>query len=108
MILLLIARVLISLIFLISGINKIIHWESVEKGLTKTLTQWQVYMEGFSFAQEILEFLLPLVPLLLIAATFFELAGGVLAIFRKYSRWGAVFFADLFDPCDISLSCFLV
>ena len=51
---------LMSLVFLVAGVSKVIHWEDVEQGLTKMLNQWQIYTEGISFMQETLEFFLPI------------------------------------------------
>jgi putative oxidoreductase len=62
-------RVLLSAIFLLSGISKIIDWSGTAQ---------------FMQSQE-----LPMVPLLLGAAIVFEIGGGLMVLLGWNARWGA-------------------
>jgi putative oxidoreductase len=62
-------RVLLSLIFILSGVSKIMEWSGTSEFMAS---------EG-----------LPLVPLLLGAATAIEIAGGLSVLLGWKARWGA-------------------
>jgi putative oxidoreductase len=66
----LLARVLLSAIFVLSGVNKIMDWSGTE---------------GYMESKE-----MPLVPLLHVGAIVFELGGGLLVLSGFKARWGAV------------------
>jgi putative oxidoreductase len=63
-------RVLLSVIFLLSGLTKITDWDGT--------TQYMASKE------------LPLIPLLLVAAIITELAGGLSVLLGWKTRWGAL------------------
>jgi|SRR4029453_5134866 putative oxidoreductase len=63
-------RVLLSLIFLLSGLGKIIDWDSNAQVMAS---------QG-----------LPLIPLLLVGAILTELAGGLSVLLGWKARWGAL------------------
>jgi putative oxidoreductase len=63
-------RVLVSVIFVLSGLTKIVDWNSNAQ-----------YMASAG---------LPLIPLLLIAASITEVAGGLSVLLGWKARWGAL------------------
>lgn len=101
-----IARALISLIFLASGIAKLFNWQGAEEGLSAALCQWHIYLEGVPIIDDILGFLVPLVPLLLIGAICLELGGGFFILFRKSSRFGAILLLIFLIPVTIIYHAF--
>ena len=71
------ARFLISLVFLAGAVNKILHWHETERMLMGTLCEWQSYI-GFSDSlQDCLTSVIPLTPVLLLVATILELFGDL-------------------------------
>jgi putative oxidoreductase len=83
---LLIGRILMSLIFLLSGAMKALHW-------TPTAAQ----MEGKG---------MPIVPLFLVGAIACELAGGLSLLFGFKTRYGALLLALFLIPVTLVMHNF--
>lgn len=91
------ARVFLSLIFLLSGVNKIFHWQEVEGGFVTTLVDWQTRMGG----GEILELAIGFAPLLLILATLLEVLGAFMILFNYRVKLGAFFLILFLVPATL-------
>ena len=83
------ARFLLSAIFLTAGVNKLFHWHETEKMLMSVLCDWQSYMGFSDTAQECFSILTPWTPFLLIGATLLELVGGLLLLLGVREKLGA-------------------
>lgn len=101
----LLGRVFISLLFILSAINKIIDWQESEHGLTNFLLDWQSYASFSAGLQNFLGLILDWVPLLLVLLIVLQLVGGVLLFLGIKIRIGAsllviflLFSLNLFHP----------
>lgn len=84
-----VARFLISLIFLAGAVNKILHWHEMDRMLMNVLCDWQSNV-GFSDSlQDCFVTLIPLTPLLLLGAIFCELIGGLFVLLGIKEKLGA-------------------
>lgn len=83
------ARFLLSAIFLTAGVHKIFHWHETETGLLNALCDWQGALANSPSAQECFGFLAPWTPLLLLVATLFELIGALLLLLGVREKLGA-------------------
>jgi uncharacterized membrane protein YphA (DoxX/SURF4 family) len=84
-----IARFLLSAVFLAAGINKIIRWQDAEQGLMDVLGGWESYLSGFETMQIFFSTLLLFTPALLAVATLFELGGALLLLLGIREKLGA-------------------
>lgn len=100
------ARFLLSAIFLAGGINKIFHWHESEKKMMNVFSDWQAYTDFSSSLQEFFASLVPWTPLLLIGATLFELIGGLLLLLGVREKWGAALLILFLIPTTILLHQF--
>lgn len=101
-----VARFLISLIFLAGGMNKILHWHEMESLLLNTLCEWQFNM-GFSEPiQNCLATLIPLTPFLLCLAIFCEMVGGLSILLGVKEKIGAFLLILFLVPATILLHPF--
>lgn len=94
-------RLLISLIFIVSGLNKIFDWQTMEKALVGAICQWQSSADGIEMTGKLTEKLLPYVPVLLGIATFLELAGGLLVLIGVKMKLGAWFLLLFLIPTTL-------
>ncbi|MES2273720.1 MAG: DoxX family membrane protein [Chlamydiota bacterium] len=101
-----IARFLISSIFLCGAVNKIFNWHETEKFLMNILCDWQSYIGYSEGAQNCITFLTPWSPLLLMAATLFELIGGLLVLLGIKEKLGAVLLILFLIPTTILIHQF--
>lgn len=85
----LLARFLISVVFLAAALDKIFHWHEAEKALSNTLCEWQTYLGFAEGLQSCFAIVAPWSPLILIVATLFELMGGLLILLGVREKWGA-------------------
>ena len=84
-----VARFILSSIFLASGLSKIFHWQETEYSLLATLSDWQNYT---SFSENLSQFFGSLTPwtgLLLLLGTLLELVGGLLVLLGIREKLGA-------------------
>lgn len=100
------ARFLISLVFLAGAINKIFHWHETERSLLNVLCEWQ-FNVGFSdHLQSCLAYMIPYTQVLLIVATLFELLGGLSILLGIKEKWGATMLVLFLIPTTILLHQF--
>ncbi|HSX11128.1 MAG TPA: DoxX family protein [Chlamydiales bacterium] len=100
------ARFLISLVFLAGAANKILHWHETERSLMNTLCEWQANI-GFSEGlQDCLATLVPWTPVLMIVATLFELVGGLSILLGIKEKLGATLLVLFIIPTTILIHQF--
>lgn len=100
------ARFLISLVFLAGAVNKIFHWQDTESSLLHTLCDWQ-FNVGFSDnMQTCLAYMIPYTPLLLGLATLFELLGGLSILLGIKEKWGATLLVLFLIPTTLLMHQF--
>lgn len=101
-----IARFFISLVFLAGAVNKILHWHETEKSLMYTLCEWQSNI-GFSDSlQDCLTAIIPMTPVLLLVATFFELIGALAVLLGVKEKLGATMLVLFLIPATILMHQF--
>jgi len=88
--LLFIARTFFVLIFLLSGIGKMMHWDEAVSSLIMTFSYWCMHLESLFDMRKIHEVLVSSAPSLLGIALFFELMGAVLIFIGFKMRIGAL------------------
>ena len=89
MCLVVLARFILSSVFLASAMSKIFHWQETEHTLIAVLSDWQNYVsfsEGFS---NFFGALTPWTSLLLLVGILFEMGGGLLVLLGIRERLGA-------------------
>ena len=86
-----IARALMSIIFLLAGVGKLINWEGTVGSLTTTFSKWYMHLEGMGISGEFHEFLMGSSVVILGIATVLEIAGGLFLLIGYKVRIGAVF-----------------
>ena len=96
-----IARFLLSAIFLAAGVNKIVHWYETEQTLMTILSNWQSYLSGYEFTQLIFSVLITFTPSLLFLATLMELVGAILLLLGVKERMGAALLLLMLIPTTI-------
>ncbi len=85
----LIGRICLSLIFIASGLEKILHWDEALYSLDTALTQWTLPGNWMSWAQPLIEGILPHLSMLLVAACVCELLGSACVLLGFRVRFGA-------------------
>lgn len=96
-----IARFLLSAVFLAAGIHKIVHWQETEAALMNALSHWQSCLSSFEFAQIFFSTLLAYTPTILLLATLMELAGGLLLLLGIKEKLGAALLVVLLIPTTL-------
>src|SRR3984957_9920923 len=86
-----VGRALLSIIFIASGIHKILSWQSTEQYYHQGLTDWLALSVGNPTLQGIIEFGLNNAFLLLLLAVILETVGGLLVFLGIWVRLGALF-----------------
>ncbi len=100
------ARFLISLVFLAGAINKIFHWHETERSVMNTLCEWQ-FNVGFSDnMQTCLTYIIPYAAVLLGVATLFELLGGLSVLLGIKEKCGATMLLLVLIPTTILMHQF--
>ncbi len=94
-------RVCLSLIFIASAIYILLNWQSVEQALIGALCDWLGVAMGVEWAQKICEWSLSWSFLLLVAAVFCQLIGGLLVLFGLSIRLGAFLLLLFMVPSTI-------
>ena len=82
----LVGRVLLSLIFILSGVGKIFDWGGTAG-----------YMSAYG---------MPMVPLFLIGAIVFELAGGLSVLLGYKAKWGSLLLIVFLIPTTFTFHAF--
>ena len=99
-------RLFLSIIFILSAINKVLHWQATERCLVALLCDWHSYLSNNLFFQKIFTFLLPWVPAILVVITAIELLGGLLVFFGLKVRFGAFLLICFLLPATVMLHHF--
>jgi uncharacterized membrane protein YphA (DoxX/SURF4 family) len=81
-------RVLLSAIFIIAGLNKVLNWESSAHSLMQALLSARAHLE-FPGIDCVLQLMQKHVSLCLLLATICELLGGLLVFLGMFVRFGA-------------------
>lgn len=100
------ARIFLSGIFLVSGINQIIYWKETEKRFMDIIAEWQTYTVSFEELQTIFGLMAVWAPLLLIVMTFLEILGALLLFFGMKERLGAALLILILIPTTILVQHF--
>lgn len=103
---LVLARFLISLVFLAGAVSKVLHWHDTEKLLLKTLSEWQGYVGFSDLLHEIFSFIIPLTPLVLLIGTIFELIGGLSVLLGVKEKFGALLLIVFLLPTTLIMHQF--
>ena len=85
-----IGRMCFSIIFILSGINKIINWNVTEQALINAFLDSLSYTYEITWIQPIFDLLLPSASTLLIIATAMEIVGGILLFLGIQVRFAAL------------------
>jgi uncharacterized membrane protein YphA (DoxX/SURF4 family) len=83
------ARFLLSAVFLAAGVNKLFHWRETETQLMGVLSDWQSHLSFSEAAQNFFTSIILFTPVLLIAATGLELIGAFLLLLGIKEKMGA-------------------
>jgi putative oxidoreductase len=95
------ARFLLSAIFLASGVNKLFHWRETETGLMGVLSHWQSHLSFSEAAQNFFSSVIQFTPVLLIVATGLELIGALLLLLGVKEKIGAILLLFFLVPVTI-------
>jgi len=90
-IILFLARAALSSIFILSGIEKIIHWSAAEESVIHQLCEWSSYALQYNQLQGVIEASITWTPILLVIHIMLEVVGGVLVLLGMKVRLGAFF-----------------
>lgn len=85
-----IGRILLSFIFLLAAVNKIIDWHGSEDALIQAMNHTLSAFQGVDWLQDSISFLIPWASMLLVIALVFELVGGLFLFFGVKVRFGAL------------------
>jgi putative oxidoreductase len=95
-----IGRLFLSVLFILSAVNKILDWQNTERGLVALLCDWNGYVK-IALLKSTLTSLMSWVPLILVIITALELIGGLLILFGIKTRLGAFLLILFFVPVTI-------
>jgi putative oxidoreductase len=82
-------RVCLSLVFILSGIHKILNWQAAEDSMFTSLCNLEGYTMDMDGIQKIIQFVFPWTSMLLLLGTVIELLGGILIFLGIKIRFGA-------------------
>ena len=102
----LIGRVCISLIFIASGLEKILHWDEALHSLQTALTQWTLPGNWMSWAQAVVEGILPNLSIVLMGASVCELLGAACVLLGFRVRFGAFLLIIFLIPATVLMHPF--
>ncbi|NGX28039.1 MAG: hypothetical protein K940chlam1_00212 [Candidatus Anoxychlamydiales bacterium] len=102
----LLGRLLISILFILSAVNKIFDWEKTESGLINLFCDWQSYANFSTLLAKFFSSLISWAPEILIVITIIELIGALLVFFGIKERFGAFLLIIFFIPATILLHPF--
>lgn len=88
-ILIFIARIFLSLIFILAAFHKVVTWQETENGVVYTLCDWLSYVHHSEVLQGFFSTMLNWIPTLLGIATGVEFLGGLSILIGIKSRLGA-------------------
>ncbi|MBS0652789.1 MAG: DoxX family protein [Verrucomicrobia bacterium] len=94
-------RFLLSLIFISSGVHQILDWQGTQQILTNTLNDWAALTIGMGVLQNVITYAQSSVPLLLAAAIFCQVIGGLCILLGIQVRFGAFLLIVFLAPVTI-------
>lgn len=94
-------RALLSLIFIFSGLHKLLAWQETESGLHAVLEAWGPLTLEYPQLQHMLSWGAEHVALLLVVAVIFELVGGLLVFLGITVRLGALLLVLFLIPATL-------
>lgn len=100
------ARIFLSAIFLVSGINKIIYWNEAEKQFMRVIGDWQAYTAASGAFQAFFSAVVIWAPMILMLATFIEILGALLLLFGIKEKLGACLLAIFLIPITVLMQHF--
>ena len=102
-------RLCLSLIFLSSGIHKLLDWSGAKQTLINALGDLQtISLSGGEWSQVFLDFACPYVPELLGVSVAFEILGGLLILLGIQVRFGAFLLIAFLIPATLLFHNFWV
>jgi uncharacterized membrane protein YphA (DoxX/SURF4 family) len=96
-----VGRICLSLIFLLSGIGKLIHWHEREQSLVGAINDLLSNTQGLDWVHSLLSSLLPWTGELLVLGIIFELGGSILVFSGYRARLGALILAIFLIPTTL-------
>lgn len=102
----LVARLCISLIFILSGIAKLFSWHETESLVLSVFCDWQAHLGFSQTAQECLTSMIGWTPVLTAAAALFELVGGLLLLLNIKAKLGATLLVLVLIPATLLFHSF--
>ena len=94
-------RVLISAIFILSGVHKIMDWQGSETFITNLICDLHASIMNYPMIETVLENLLPYNTVILIVVVVLELVGGLLVFFGWKVRTGALLLILFLIPATL-------
>ena len=79
-----------SVIFILSGINRILNWNATEQMLVNAFLDSLSYTYEYAWIQPVFDVLLPWASTILVVATAVELVGGILLFVGVHVRFAAL------------------
>lgn len=94
-------RALLSIVFIASGVQKILNWQTTEQLVNKQLMDMAILSVGNATLQSIIEFGLTYFLPLLLLAVIFEILGGLLIFAGIWVRLGALLLIIFLIPTTL-------
>ncbi len=95
------ARFLLTAVFLAAGMHKIFHWHESEKLMMDVLSNWQSHLSFSEPAQQVFSSLILFTPLLLLVVGVLEIVGGLLLLLGIREKLGAAMLILMLIPSTI-------
>ena len=95
------ARFLLTAVFLAAGMHKIFHWHESEKLMMDVLSNWQSHLSFSEPAQHVFSSLVLFAPLLLFIEGAIEIVGGLLILLGVREKLGATLLFLIMIPTTI-------
>lgn len=83
------ARLSLSLIFILSSVQKMFTWHATETQLFEVLSDWVTRLSYSEWATRTFAALIPWTPIILMAAILLEFVGGILVLLGVREKLGA-------------------
>lgn len=101
-----VARLFLSAIFLMAGVDKVFSWSETERELMNALCEWHARTGMSNLAQDCLTALIPWAPFLLVIAVLLELSGGLMVLLGFRERLGAILLLLVIIPATLLFHSF--
>jgi putative oxidoreductase len=99
-------RIALSLIFILSSIQKILHWDATQEGVAQVLQRWIGDTVEFPVVQHILELMIPYTISLCVIAVVCEAVGGLMVMLGIMTRLGALLLLLFMVPATLLFHAF--